>query len=204
MKISNVILAAMVAVTGFAAHAGQGENAVVVDLQKGKIVEFEKAYAEFKKNVDSYNSFGALLGSAKRREGGWKIVMSKADMIATPGIVMTVLSGSTRGLLEVAPQIAVRVQPARFTKVAISAGAITVLATAVEVAGQFELNIAEGEKITAEKGLESASVALAQDRSNLEKLASDLGAKVTNHIITGLPEQLRQLGGSVSSLNLNQ
>ena len=205
MKLVKLVLVGAMALNTSAAFATQpaaGQTSVA--LQALKIQELKARYDEYKKNQAQVVTFNKAISDAQESQGTWNVVIGNGTKAEVWGMIFLMPSiGARYGVSFLKTTDFYRLGAKPLNVGILVAGLAVGTGVVTQVGGTYFLSITTAQKQAAERNLATVTGMMDTDRAAILKLSEELGARVSNNIVSfeGLPEALKILGGS--NLNLN-
>lgn len=197
------MMAGTLAISSAAAHAET--TSVPVSLQSLKVTQLKDRFETLRDNAEKLQVLNKGLRAAKEAEGGWTVTLDFGKNLSGWSTPFVVTGSVLRYAMSLTPNLEVSKIGRRPTNVMlVIAGVVLTSGVAVTGGSVWKLNISQGQKIEAEANIAAVQQVIEMDKQVIVKMATDLGAKVTNNVISfeGIPEGVRVFGGQ--GLNLNQ
>lgn len=179
-------------------------TSVPVQAQTLKLEELKSRFENLKTNVNELDAFYEAMSKATKTKAGWTFLVEEGPAFSgwgTFGSVASLLALVAKRAIPESERLKLLEKPAAWILV----GGIVLIATGLTAQGygRYYVEMADADIEAAKKAIDVRLGQIETQKSAIAKLSEDLGATITNSIISfeGVPQGLQVFGGS--SLNLN-
>lgn len=201
--ISGIVSAVFMLSSAGVVHAVE-TTSVPVQAQTLKLEQLKERFETLKSNVNELDTFYTSLAKATKTKAGWTFMVEEGPAFSGWGTFSSAASLLALVAARVIPEserLRLVKKPAAFILV----GGIVLIATGLTAQGygRYFVEMADADIEAAKKAIDVRLGQIETQKSAIALLCKDLGATITNSIISfeGVPQGLQVFGGS--SLNLN-